>query len=52
MEKWREVYTEEQIKHIQRIELQSLKVINDVCNKLGITFIVYGGTLLGIFIAK
>ena len=47
MEKWREVYTEEQIKHIQRIELQSLKVINDVCNKLGITFIVYGGTLLG-----
>ena len=46
-EKWREVYTEEQIKKIQRIEVNSLKVLDEACNKLGICYFVYGGTLIG-----
>lgn len=47
MEKWREVYTEDQIKHVQAIELKNLTVLEDVCSKIGIEFFVYGGTLIG-----
>jgi lipopolysaccharide cholinephosphotransferase len=47
MEKWREVYTEEQINKIQQIELRNLVVIKEVCSKLGIEFFLYGGSLIG-----
>ena len=47
MEKWREVYTEEQIKKVQEIELRNLITLKDVCEKLGIRFFAYGGTLIG-----
>lgn len=47
MEKWREVYTEEQIKKVQEIELKNLSVLKNVCAKLGIEFFAYGGTLIG-----
>lgn len=46
-EKWREIYTEEQIHKIQKIELNNLKVLDDVCKKIGIEYFVYGGTLIG-----
>jgi len=46
-EKWREIYTEEEIKSIQKIEVESLKVFIKLCKKLEIEFILYGGTLLG-----
>lgn len=46
-EKWREVYTEEQIKKIQEIEMKNLRVITEVCEKLGIEFFLYGGSLIG-----
>jgi len=46
-EKWREIYTDEQIKKIQEIELENLKVLDEVCQKLGIEFFAYGGTLIG-----
>ena len=46
-EKWREVYTEEQLKKLQQIELENLKVLDDACSKLGIRYFVYGGTLIG-----
>lgn len=47
MEKWREVYTEEQIQRVQQIELRNLMVLKDVCSKIGIDFFVYGGSLIG-----
>ncbi len=47
MEKWREVYTEEQIRQVQKIELQNLEVLKEVCAKLNIRFFAYGGTLIG-----
>ena len=46
-EKWREIYKPEEIKAIQRIELDSLEVFSGVCRKLGIDFFLYGGSLLG-----
>lgn len=46
-EKWRDLYTEEQIKKIQELELRNLKVICEVCDKLGIQFFLYGGSLIG-----
>lgn len=47
MEKWREVYTEEQIRKVQELELRNLKVLKDVCSKIGVEFFVYGGSLIG-----
>ncbi|MBR3681663.1 MAG: LicD family protein [Clostridia bacterium] len=47
MEKWREVYTEEQIKRVQRLELQNLRTLIEICQKLDIKFFAYGGTLIG-----
>lgn len=46
-EKWQEIYTEEQLNRIQKLEIQSLKDFINVCEKLKIEYIVYGGTLLG-----
>lgn len=47
MEKWKEVYTEEQLRKVQAIELKNLDVLTEVCRKIGVEFIVYGGTLIG-----
>ncbi len=47
MEKWREVYTEEQIKKIQELELKNLYELKRVCEEIGVEFFAYGGTLLG-----
>ena len=46
-EKWREVYTIEQIKNIQNLELKNLKILQDVCSKININFFLYGGSLIG-----
>ena len=46
-EKWTEVYTEEQLKRLQQLELLELKVVKKVCDQLNIKFVLYGGTLLG-----
>ena len=47
MEKWKEVYTSEQIRKVQKIELRNLVVLGEVCSKLGVKFFAYGGTLIG-----
>lgn len=44
---WNEYYTPNEIKRIQEIELQSLDVLREVCEKLNIRFFMYGGSLLG-----
>lgn len=46
-EKWKELYTEEQINLLQGIELQLLSEFISVCDILGLDYVVYGGTLLG-----
>ncbi len=46
-EKWKELYSSDDIKKIQEIELESLKVFSEVCEKLNIRFFLYGGSLLG-----
>ena len=46
-EAWQDYYTDEEIKKIQAIELRSLDVLTEVCDKLGIRFFMYGGSLLG-----
>lgn len=46
-EAWQDYYTDEEIKKIQAIELRSLDVLKEVCDKLGICFLMYGGSLLG-----
>jgi len=48
MEKWEEFYTDDQIRRIQEIELENLRVFIDVCEKLNLEYFVYGGTLLGV----
>lgn len=48
MEKWKKIYSDEQIKKVQQIELMNLKVIEEVCGKLGVQFFAYGGTLIGV----
>ena len=48
-EKWREIFTEKQLKRLQELEFQELLVIKQVSEKLGIKFFLYGGTLLGAY---
>lgn len=47
-EAWHDFYTVDEIKKIQAIELRSLDVLMEVCDKLGIRFFMYGGSLLGV----
>ena len=47
-EQWENYYTKQQLKLIQKIELKNLKVFIDICNKLNLTYFLYGGTLLGV----
>ena len=47
-EKWREYYTDDQLRNVQKIEIENLKVFLDVCKKLKLEYVVYGGTLLGV----
>ena len=46
-EKWEEFYTVEQLRKLQDYELDNLRVFISVCEKLGLEYILYGGTLLG-----
>lgn len=46
-EAWNTFYTADDIKRIQQIELESLDMLIEVCNKLSIKFFMYGGSLLG-----
>lgn len=46
-EKWRELYTIEQIHKIQEIELRNLRLLKDICKKIGVDFFLYGGSLIG-----
>lgn len=47
-EKWEEYYTKEQLKKLQDIERENLRVFIDICEKLNLEYFVYGGTLLGV----
>lgn len=47
-EKWEKYYSKEQLKLLQKIELENLKVFIDICKKLNLVYFVYGGTLLGV----
>ena len=47
-ELWKKYYTSEQLKRLQKIELDNLRVFIEVCKKLELTYFVYGGTLLGV----
>lgn len=44
---WNDYYSEDDIQKIQRIELQSLDVLEGICKELNIRFFMYGGSLLG-----
>ena len=44
---WNEYYTPNELKKIQGIELKSLDVFIQICDKLGIKFYLYGGSLVG-----
>lgn len=46
-EKWKEYYSDEQLKQLQKIELENLQVFISVCKQLGLEYFLYGGTLLG-----
>lgn len=47
MEKWTEIYREDQLKALQRAELEVLDELNRLCEKLSLAYFVYGGTLIG-----
>ncbi len=47
-EKWREYYTDGELKRLQDIEMSALKAFIDVCGKFNLEYFVYGGTLLGV----
>lgn len=47
MEKWEEIYTQEDLYKLQKIEIESLRVFIEVCTTLKIEWFLYGGTLLG-----
>lgn len=46
-EKWEEVYSAEELKAVQKIEKENLTALLDVCQKLNIEPIMYGGSLIG-----
>jgi lipopolysaccharide cholinephosphotransferase len=46
-EKWRDYYSETELKDIQRILLGNVKELSRVCRILGVQWMLYGGTLLG-----
>ena len=46
-EKWQEYYDKDQLRIIQAIELDLLRVFISVCDKLNLEYVLYGGTLLG-----
>ena len=46
-ELWEKYYTPEQLKLLQKIELDNLRIFIDICERLDLTYFVYGGTLLG-----
>lgn len=46
-EKWQEYYSKEHLETLQKIEIDNLKVFIDVCEEFGLTYFLYGGTLLG-----
>lgn len=48
-EKWRDVFTEKQLKRLQQLEFKELLLIKKICEQLHIQFFLYGGTLLGAF---
>ena len=47
MEKWEEFYTKNHLAFLQQIELENLRVFIEVCRKLNLEYVIYGGTLLG-----
>ena len=47
MEKWTEIYREDQLKALQRAELEVLDELDRLCGQLGLTYFLYGGTLIG-----
>lgn len=46
-EKWQEFLTDKQLKKVQSIEIENLKLFIKICNELKLEYVVYGGTLLG-----
>ncbi len=48
-EKWEEIYTEQQLEKLQTIECEMLYVFDEVCEKMDLTYVLYGGTLLGAY---
>lgn len=46
-EKWREIYSVDQINKLQKIERDCLFEFIRVCERLEIEYVLYGGTLLG-----
>lgn len=41
------IYSAEELKQVQKIELDALKVIDAICRKIGVTFFLIGGSALG-----
>ena len=46
-EKWKDYYSKEQLQKVQEIELENLKVFIEICKKLKVDYVLYGGSLLG-----
>lgn len=46
-EKWKEIYTLEQIQKIQELEVKNLRVLQSVCQQLNIEFVLCDGSLIG-----
>ena len=49
MEKWEEFYTSKLIDKIHEIEMENLNQLIKVCKNLDISFVLYGGSLLGAY---
>ena len=47
-EQWEKFYTRKQLELLQKIEIENLKTFIEICDKLKLTYFVYGGTLLGV----